>query len=155
MAYVDLNPIRAAMADTPENSDHTSIKLRIDYWKSKSQQSPSDHTDNMQPKSLLPFAGNLREPMPRGLIFNLIDYIELVDWTGRIIRDNKRGAINESALPILQRLDISTQHWIELSTTFEQRFKGIAGSAQSIKTLCVHFGLSRVVNRSNSQLLYG
>ena len=155
MAYVDLNPIRAAMADTPENSDHTSIKLRIDYWKSKSQQSPSDHTDNMQPKSLLPFAGNLREPMPRGLIFNLIDYIELVDWTGRIIRDNKRGAINESALPILQRLDISTQHWIELSTTFEQRFKGIAGSAQSIKTLCAHFGLSRVVNRSNSQLLYG
>ena len=93
--------------------------------------------------------------MPRGLVFNLIDYIELLDWTGRIISHDKRGAISESAAPILQRLDISTQHWIELSTSFEQRFKGIAGSAQSIKALRAHFGLTRVVNRSNSQLLYG
>jgi len=155
MAYVDLNPVRAAMADTPENSHHTSIKLRIDYWKNKSNQSHTDHTDTMQPKSLMPFVGNFRQPMPRGLVFNLIDYIELLDWTGRIIRHDKRGAIPDSTPPILQRLDISTQHWIELSTSFEQRFKGIAGSAQSIKALCAHFGLSRVVNRSNSQLLYG
>ena len=155
MAYVDLNPIRAAMAPTPETSDHTSIKKRIDYWKSKAVKNQSDPNENLQPESLMPFAGNLRQPMPKGLIYNLIDYIELVDWTGRVIRDDKRGAISATAPPILQRLDISTKHWIELTTNFEQRFKGIAGSAQSIKALCAHFGLSRTINRDNSQLLYG
>ena len=92
--------------------------------------------------------------MPRGLIFNLIDYLELVDWSGRIIREDKRGAIAGTAPLILQRLDITTDHWIELTTKFEQRFKGIAGSVQSIKALCAHFGLTRTVNRSNSTLLY-
>ena len=154
MAYVDLNPIRAAMADTPEASDHTSIKLRIDHWKNKADQTLTNSNETLQPESLLPFAGNLRQPMPRGLIYNLLDYIELIDWTGRIIRDDKRGAISHTAPHILQRLDISTTNWIELSTRFEQRFKGIAGSAQSIKALCAHFGLTRMINRSSSTLLY-
>jgi hypothetical protein len=88
MAYVDLNPIRAAMAATPETSDHTSIKLRIQYWKNRAEEINQEPSQNYQPTSLLLFAGNHREPMPRGLPFNLIDYIELVDWTGRAIRDD-------------------------------------------------------------------
>ena len=138
MTYVDLNPIRANMATTPETSDHTSIKLRLEYWKNKANQKLDDQNELFQPKSLMPFVGNLRQPMPKGLIFNLIDYIELVDWTGRIIRDDKRGAIGASTPPILQRLGISTEHWIELSTKFESRFKGIAGSTESIKACLLY-----------------
>jgi len=98
MTCVDLNPIRAAIATTPETSDHTSIKLRLEYWKNKAMQKLDDQNETLQPKSLMPFVGNLRQPMPKGLIFSLIDYIEMVDWTGRIIRDGKRGAIGEELL---------------------------------------------------------
>ena len=154
MAYVDLNPIRAAMAKTPETSDHTSIKLRIECWKNKIE-GKNPGSLKYQPKSLFPFAGSHSEPMPRGLPFNLIDYIELVDWTGKAIRDDKRGSIPENAPSILQRLDISPEHWIELSTNFESRFKGIAGSVESVKQWCATFGLTRSTNRSSSKLLYG
>ena len=155
MAYVDLNPVRAGMTSTPETSDHTSIKLRIDYWKDKARANNAKDSLRLQPESLLPFAGNHRQPMPRGLAFNLIDYIELVDWSGRIIRDDKRGEIAKSAPPLLQRLDISPEHWIELSSNFESRFKGIAGCAESIKKWCEKFGMTRTTNRSKSEILYG
>ena len=89
MAYVDLNPIRAAIATTPEKSDYTSIKKRI--VKAKKVTTPNHPFQ--QNKTLMPFAGNPRKHMPHGLPFRLSDYIELVDWTGRIMRDDKRGFI--------------------------------------------------------------
>lgn len=55
LAYVDLNPIRAKMAETPEESEHTSIKRRIEAA-----------GDGRQPASLFPFAGNPRKSMPAG-----------------------------------------------------------------------------------------
>lgn len=71
MAYVDLNPIRAGMAKTPEKSDHTSIQYRINAAKT-----------GKKPKYLMPFAGNIKEDMHHGLPFHLSDYLELVDITG-------------------------------------------------------------------------
>lgn len=154
IAYVDLNPIRSATASTPEKSDHTSIKLRIECWKNGLDKNRNDSSSGLQPKSLMPFSEKLSEPVSHCLNFNLIDYIKLVESTGRIIQNGKRGAISPDTPPILQRLNISTDHWVDLSTNFERRFKGIAGASESIKNLKAYFGLTRHVNRSNSETLY-
>ena len=37
MAYVDLNPVRATMAQAPEQSDHTSITRRVAHLKDESK----------------------------------------------------------------------------------------------------------------------
>ena len=96
MAYVDLNPIRAGIASTPESSEFTSIHDRIRYWTQQANRPHKDSSEttsskeSFQPDTLLPLVGNPREPMPTGIAFRLIDYLELVDWTGRKIRDDKR-----------------------------------------------------------------
>jgi hypothetical protein len=40
----------------------------------------------VQPPNLLPFILNPRELMPDGLPFKFEDYLESVDWSGRIVR---------------------------------------------------------------------
>ena len=155
IAYVDLNPVRAAMATTPENSDHTSIQTRVQYWqeqakKPKTPDCQQSVTENYQPMNLHPFIGNLRQDTPKGILFNLVDYLQLVDWTGRQIREDKNGAIPSNSAAILERLSISPEHWIYLCTNFESHFKGLVGSAHSLKQACKTFNRQRTPNLSSS-----
>jgi hypothetical protein len=61
------------------------------------------------------FIGNPLVYMPNGLPFRLTDYLKLVDWTGRILRDNKHGSIPEKVPPILVQLNLDPKHWFYLS----------------------------------------
>ncbi|MBL1275708.1 MAG: transposase [Ectothiorhodospiraceae bacterium] len=139
MTYVDLNPIRTGIAKTPETSTHTSIQKRLE----KAQKTAQPNHPQQQENQLLIFAGNPREDMPKGLPFRLTDYLELVDWTGRILREDKRGAIPENMPPILGRLNIETKHWLYLSKNFESPFKGMVGSVEKLKQVCKNLGYVR------------
>ena len=126
MAYVDLNPISAKMAPTPESSEHTGIKERItqsiDLAKSIKtlvQIQQLNHF-NVPLKPLLRFEGNATLNGQHGILFNLNDYLELVDQTGRILRDDKRGAIALHLPSILERLGIDRKTWLTNATAFEQ-----------------------------------
>jgi hypothetical protein len=87
--------------------------------------------------------GNPRKDMPKGLPFNLTDYLELVDWTGRILREDKRGSISQDLPPILERLQIDPQHWRYLTQHFESPFKGLVGAAYALKQACQNLGYQR------------
>ncbi|TWI62459.1 hypothetical protein LZ24_03356 [Desulfobotulus alkaliphilus] len=90
MAYVDLNPVRAGMAETPETSDFTSIKERLDALKAKDADAcsslpsvtpPDASPDTQQEKpraSLAPF-DDLTD-MAFAIPFGFHEYAELVDW---------------------------------------------------------------------------
>jgi hypothetical protein len=78
--------------------------------------------------------------MPNGLPFRLTDYLELVDWTGRILRDDKRGIIPESTPQILQQLNIDPKQGCYLSKNFESQFKSLVGTSYHIKQACEQLG---------------
>ena len=136
MVYVDLNPIRAQMANTPERSKHTSVQHRIDRTRRTRQPNRIDQ----QPQQLLPFAGNPRNDMPAGLPFRLTDYLELVDWSGRILREDKKGAIPAQVPAILQRLQMDARHWCYLTRHFEHPFKHLVGAAHHVRSACEALG---------------
>ena len=134
MAYVDLNPIRAKMAKTPETSQHTSIQKRT----------AALQQNKRQPHKLLPFVGNPSQNMSQGIAFSLQDYCELVDTTGRIIRADKAGAIDSAHSPILSRLGLSEEQWITLTTEFEQHFCYAAGAEQMMQAFKTHTHRKRI-----------
>jgi REP element-mobilizing transposase RayT len=127
MAYVDLNPIRAKMAHTLEHSDHTSIQLRI-----------KAALKGEQPRHLLPFIGHEQENQLTGIAFSLQDYLELVDDTGRMIRNDKRGAISNNSAKLLTRLNIPQDNWLKLTTEFGKLFHGPVGTLQELTHYCEH-----------------
>ena len=150
MAYVDLNPVRANMATTPETSDHTSIKQRTN----KAKDASTPNHPNQQIKNLHMFAGNPGKDMPEGLPFKLTDYLELVDWTGRIIREDKKGHISNNIPSILERLNIDTKHWQYLTTQFESDFKVFVGTAHNIRQVCHQLGQKWAHGISQSEMLF-
>jgi hypothetical protein len=78
------------------------------------------------------------------ITLKLTDYLELVDWTGRIIRDNKRGVIDRQLPPILDRLQLDPKHWLYLAQNFENRFKSLVGSAFAVKRAAEALGYQRI-----------
>lgn len=125
MAYVDLNPVRAAMATTPETSDYTSIQERIKPQfdltaaiREQTKQGELLHfTHDLKPLS--PFLDTITSSDRKGIPLALSAYIELVDWTGRAVLENKRGSIAATLPPILERLAITDKRWLTNATQFE------------------------------------
>ncbi|MGS0682676.1 transposase [Shewanella sp. 125m-7] len=138
MAYVDLNPIRANIATSPDTSDFTSIQLRI-----------KAAVNGEQPKSLLPFVGDEHQDMPKGLMFNAKDYLQLIDDTGRIQRHDKRGAISQSSQQLLHRLNIPAENWLKMTAEFTKIFKGAVGNTQELSTYCEHLERKRRQGAAN------
>ena len=149
MVYVDLNPIRAKLAETPEQSDNTSIQQRINevsqppqrptHMESKNQK-PSRQTEQKKETKpakppLLPFSGGYQEAA--GIPYHgLADYIELVDWSRRVVVPGKRGAIAERLPAILARLGFDETDWSGAVNGFNKGFHDFIGGSDALQRVC-------------------
>lgn len=113
MSYVDLNPIRARISETPEASDYTSIQQRIRQWQRTPKTKTKTETELKQtPIPLMPLVKQSQDPHKNTIGYTRKDYIELVDWAGRAIREDKRGHIPNDIPPILQRLNLRAEAYL-------------------------------------------
>jgi hypothetical protein len=137
MTYVDLNPIRAVMADNPESSDFTAIQERLGFSPPASEVSTKSTKEPIPEAPLLAFDGMIAsETTQPSIPFHFTDYLELVDWTGRVIRADKRGHIPTQLPPILQRLNIDTKQWLNASEHFERDFYYAIGPISKLNQFC-------------------
>ena len=133
MAYVDLNPVRAGMTKTPEDSEYTSIAARtqgrdtrraVGVAASHLRERKELSHRSIKAKRLVPFAqkgalSSSRECLP---VYEC-DYLRLVDVAGRQIIDGKRGRIDPTLKPILERLGLSYDDWAQATSRFRMHYR--------------------------------
>jgi len=70
----------------------------------------------------------------RGILqMTVAEYINLVDQSGRMIRLDKRGAINADLEPILIRIKANPEMWIETISHFGSKFRLAAGLLSNLR----------------------
>jgi REP element-mobilizing transposase RayT len=176
MAYVDLNPIRAGLAATPEDSDFTSIQERIRVWRQEmtiqnsitrqdAQESVEAigsssfvcgqiHSDALATpdKWLCPIQSAIQR---RGILeMTEAEYFSLVDLSGRILRSGKRGAIDAELDPILLRIGIKPDAWMDTVSHFESRFHLAAGLLSSLRNFANKIGRHWVAGLSSARVAF-
>ncbi len=154
--YVDLNPIRAKKATTPETSLHTSAYLRIKARLARSETSKSERNESLDPLAAAwlspidedtpppdgPQAARGRRASDQGFLPMTLDkYLLLLDWSGRQLPLDKRGAIPQELAPILSRLELAADHWLEGLQSFQQWFSDFAGRPATLRAHAAKSGI--------------
>ena len=135
---VDLNPARAKMADTLEESDHTSIKSRL-----KSRESVVGNKSKLSNAGLKPVAGLDAEAL---LDMTEISYIELVQWTGEQLHPMKRGKLiprsdqGEKPPQVVLQLSEHSDRWLRQVRGTESKYYRAIGSAEALMAKAAEIG---------------
>ena len=69
--------------------------------------------------------------------FTLFDYLELADFSSRLIVPNKRGTVAKIHPKILTVLNIEAASWLNTIEHFRRQYANFAGSKSSLMK-CVH-----------------
>jgi hypothetical protein len=141
--YIDLNVMRARLAKTPETSEFTSVKRRIESL--NFQGPPEDRPDawlaplclheRTAPAGPQPSQTGRRASDKGFLPMTAEEYLQLVDWTGRQLPRSCTGRIPEHLPQILKRVDLEPENWLTWVQGFDRAFHRVAGRASSLARL--------------------
>jgi hypothetical protein len=173
-AYVDLNPIRAAIAETLETSDFTSVQRRMDA--AGGSLDSGDESSVSQPERAVPSSEFLspleidelldatgaclsatgqRASAKGFLAMPTASYLELLEWTSRRLVAGKRGSTPDSTPAIFERLRIRPEVWCELVSEFGRMFSVVAGQPHRIDEHRSRQGRRFRMRRQARELLAG
>ncbi len=161
--YIDLNPVAAQVAETPEESDYTSIKQRVDHVKAQGRTAELAAAQGGSVAGSRAAAGleeslwlcpiedrrgldSNREGMMQG--FPLGSYVNLVEYTGRLFRQGK-ASISEELAGIFERLGLSAQRWQHgMEKLRGDRLVGrfFAASRAKLREIADRIGVRHLVN---------
>jgi REP element-mobilizing transposase RayT len=141
MSYVDLNPVRAGIAEAPEDSDFTSIQQRLRRYTQGDTKLTPPFEASPTTVPLMPLVKQSKDPHKNAIGFSTRDYLELVDWAGRAVREGKRGAIPESAPPILHRLGLEPERYLDhLAGTTSTEQPTVIGPVRKVREAAEQLG---------------
>ena len=146
-AYVDLNPIRAAMAETLEASDYTSVQRRIQSLQQASTSatnigttvdsflSPLTIDEKNDPIGACANQSRERCSDKGFLSMSIEDYLELLDASARQVRSDKAGFTPSEVPPIFARLKLDPDYWKLQIKDFGRLFANVAGKPKDVYEL--------------------
>ncbi len=149
LVYVDLNPVRANLAESPEASLFTSAEERIRGYRARQytdKKTAMASDDGVLPAGIDPSCDEWlcpldNKPNRRGLLsLDLPSYLEILEWTGRQIAKDKPGVIPRHFPPILTRLAINPNRWVESAGRFGVLFSVAAGTEAHMKDIAARMG---------------
>ena len=161
--YIDLNPVAAGIAATPETSRHTSVRQRVRHAKAEGKLGAVKQAARgsvagsraagklEQSHWLCPLEDVRRKGLREGMLenFSLGSYLLLVDFTSRLCRTGKARVSGEVA-GILERLGSSDEFWeARMKKLFAKtRLLGsyFATRSEKLDEIAAHRGLHHVDN---------
>jgi REP element-mobilizing transposase RayT len=183
MAYVDLNPIRAGITDSLENSDFTSIQERLIYHAKKVKnrsyrqhrllkRRTTKHLVGRQSggkQAKLRLMSEMEGVAEERFSITPQSYFDLLEVTCKALHPEEYLAHRitdtlEKKNRLLNELGISAESWLKSVTTFHRHYSVAAGSESAL----IHFHESRIKSGvilkhprkwirgiNSSRLLYG
>ncbi len=149
MAYVDLNPVRARMADSLETSDYTSIQARLAEAGAIPSPAPAQPTPPLVPFTTSDSTAAI-EPIP----FSWLGYVALVDATGRVVREDKRGALSSEATYLLGALGIDAERWMLAASESRRPLQRALGAPGRLQALAARVGQRWLHGQRAARRLY-